>query len=831
MDKIHEASGSIIDGRYRLIELLGEGGSGSTYQAIRLADEAVVAIKILSLHHLQDWKQLELFEREAQILAQLNHPQIPKYIDYFHVDTPTDRAFYIVQQLAPGQPLNALVQSGWRGTEAEIRSIALQVLEILQYLQSQSPPLIHRDIKPHNIVRNEDGKVFLVDFGAVQATYNNTLMKGATVAGTYGYMAPEQFRGRAVPASDLYGLGATVLYLLTHRSPADLPQERLKVNFRSHVSISNSFADWLETMLEPDEADRFTSANQALKALNSDSYRRNHGQKNGFPWRGAAAALAIFTIGLPLFHQYRYAFLTALGLQPNDLCQSIERGESKLLDDYLNHGGSQEVRVNFSEKSTVITSGSLLNCAIAARKIDIVKNLLNRGASVIAPGHPNAHPSALQQVIGQFSDGNAFKDTDLKLLELLVSSPNSIEAMDESGKSALFMAVNQRKVGMVKKLLQLGANTKTENKEGSNLIHALVWNESTKNTSDISDFKEKAKVPEDQATSDILKMLIDAGVDLNKVNHKGNRPLHNAIHSHNNYMVEKLLDLGIDLHAPNKQGHTPLMVAIAKTNKWSIGTLLNRGAKVNSQDANGLTPITILVQSKEWKSTSDTDFNIKLNTARRLFEMGADPNLRDKKGASSLHSLVAVEAAKYNTRATKCFHQSPKRNALIDLWIAKKANINAVNSEGKTPLHLAYISVKIFKQLVDAGGDPLRPDRSGHIPLVLLARNKGVPKEIVNHMLKNGKNINAVDANGDTILHRVMSKHLVGRTDKEVKATIALLVEMGADMNIKNKAGQTPLAIARKVDEQENSSKSNAARAYLNQCKIEVGRQLKPTTK
>jgi serine/threonine protein kinase len=828
MDKMHEAGGSIVDERYRLIELLGEGGSGSTYRAVRLADEAVVAIKVLSLHHLKDWKQLELFEREAQILSQLNHPQIPKYIDYFHVDTPTDRAFYIVQQLAPGQPLNALIQSGWHGTEAEIKSIALQLLDILQYLQAQSPPLIHRDIKPHNIVRSDNGKVFLVDFGAVQATYNNTLVKGATVAGTYGYMAPEQFRGRAIPASDLYGLGATVLYLLTHRSPADLPQERLKVNFRSHVSIGNSFADWLETMLEPDEADRFTNADQSLKALKSSSYRRaNLGQKNSFPWRGAAAALAIFTIGLPLFHQYRYAFLTAVGLQPSDLCQSIKRGDSKLLNDYLNHGGSTEVRVNLYNNNTPTQSDSLLNCAIAARKIDIVKNLLNRGASVVT----SEHQSALQQVIDQFAEVGAFKNTDLKLLEALVSSPNNIETMNASGESALFIAVQKRKVGIVQKLLQLGANAKTKNKKGSNLVHAVAWNENT-----IHSGLEQS----DQSSIDILKMLIDAGVDLNEANNNGDRPLHYAIRGHNNFMVEKLLDQGIDIHTPNTEGRTPLMMAIDKANIWSIDTLLNKGAKVNSQDANGLTPITILIQSNEWESLSKTyaQPNInehKIKVARRLFELGADPNLRDKKGSSSLHSLVAVEAAKFNDKkyvwTTKCFHQSPKSNALIDLWIAKKANPNAVNNQGETSLHLAYSSMKIFKQLVDAGGDLLRPDRSGNIPLVLLAKSKAIPKEIINHILENGKNINAVDANGDTILHRMMKKYLFGRTDKQVEATIALLVEMGADMNIKNKAGQTPLVVARAVDEQRNDSKSNAARAYINHCKIEVDRQLKSTTK
>jgi eukaryotic-like serine/threonine-protein kinase len=139
MDSTKLAIDSIIDDRYQLVELLGEGGSGSTYRAMRLADGATVAIKIQSLRHLNDWKQLELFEREAKVLAQISHPQIPKYLEYFHIDTPDNRAFYIVQQLAPGKPLTAWVQSGWRGTEAEVRDLASQLLEILQYLHHQSP--------------------------------------------------------------------------------------------------------------------------------------------------------------------------------------------------------------------------------------------------------------------------------------------------------------------------------------------------------------------------------------------------------------------------------------------------------------------------------------------------------------------------------------------------------------------------------------------------------------------------------------------------------------------------------------------------------------------
>jgi serine/threonine protein kinase len=377
----------IVNSRYQLVELLGEGGSGSTYRATRMEDGASVAIKILSLRHLNDWKQLELFEREAKVLSQLNHPQIPAYLEYFHVDTPANRAFYIVQQLAPGKPLTAWVQSGWRGTETEVRDIARQLLEILQYLHHQSPPLIHRDLKPHNIIRNDDGKILLVDFGAVQNVYNNTLLKGSTVAGTYGYMAPEQFRGAAVPASDLYGLGATILYLLTHRSPADLPQERLKLSFRSHVNISPHFTEWLEMMLEPDTTDRFPSVDIALNALQKQHrFRIQQGANIGFPWRGAIIAAMISSITVPIVYQYRYGFLSLVNLPSHDLCKVIQKSDLKSLQDILSHGASIDATVVFSESWNddlyyEKETGSLLHCAVYYNQARIAKYLLEHGAN------------------------------------------------------------------------------------------------------------------------------------------------------------------------------------------------------------------------------------------------------------------------------------------------------------------------------------------------------------------------------------------------------------------------------------------------------------------
>ncbi|MEG4278417.1 serine/threonine-protein kinase [Microcoleus sp. MON1_C1] len=277
--KTLQQSEKIIAERYRIIGKLGQGGVGITYAAVDLNSNQKVALKALSLRLTTEWKKIELFEREAKTLSGLNHPGIPHYIDYFQVDTSQDRCFYIAQQFAPGKSLAQWIENGWKPNEAQVRHIAYQLLEILTYLQSLLPATIHRDIKPQNIILQKNGRVFLVDFGAVQNTYHHTVTGGSTVVGTYGYMAPEQFRGKAVLSTDLYGLGTTLLFLLTQKFPSDLPRQKLKVKFREIVSISPEFADWLEKVIEPAIEDRFNSAKDALSALRGEQPSGNNPDK------------------------------------------------------------------------------------------------------------------------------------------------------------------------------------------------------------------------------------------------------------------------------------------------------------------------------------------------------------------------------------------------------------------------------------------------------------------------------------------------------------------------------------------------------------------------
>ncbi len=261
----------VLHDRYQLKEKLGQNAGRQTWLADDLRSIPVepVIVKLLSFGGEVQWDDLKLFEREAQVLKQLNHPRIPKYRDYFSID---ERSlwFGLVQEYIPGTCLKELLNQGKRFSEQQVRQIAVDVLEILIYLHELNPPVLHRDIKPSNLILDEDKQVYLVDFGAVQ---DRAAKEGATftVVGTYGYAPMEQFGGRAVAASDLYALGASLIHLLTGTTPADLPQDDLRIQFSDRVTLSPGFVDWIEKLTEPSLKRRFSTAKQALSALKSSS--------------------------------------------------------------------------------------------------------------------------------------------------------------------------------------------------------------------------------------------------------------------------------------------------------------------------------------------------------------------------------------------------------------------------------------------------------------------------------------------------------------------------------------------------------------------------------
>ncbi len=256
---------------YQILRDLGRQTGRKTVLARDLKTQELVVIKLLSFGIDFQWQALKLFEREAETLKSLSHPGIPRYLDYLEFAPEEDYHFALVQSYVAGKTLAEHLKGGGTFSEGEVKELAQALLEILNYLHQQQPPIIHRDIKPSNIILQRHssgslGQVYLVDFGSVShlaAKESCTI----TVVGTYGYMPPEQFGGRASPASDLYSLGATLIYLVTGLHPTELPQKNLQLQFQHLVAIEPVFADWLAWLTEPSLEQRLGSATEALKAL------------------------------------------------------------------------------------------------------------------------------------------------------------------------------------------------------------------------------------------------------------------------------------------------------------------------------------------------------------------------------------------------------------------------------------------------------------------------------------------------------------------------------------------------------------------------------------
>jgi len=307
-------TGTTLAQRYLIQEIIGVGGMGSVYRARDLHFPNVtklVAVKEMinvAPDPLVRRTIVQNFEREANLLATLNHPAIPRIYDYFSED---DRS-YLVLEFIHGKDLEAIINEtpGFL-PEEQVLDWAIQLCDVLSFLHNHKPaPIIFRDMKPSNVMINSNGDVVLVDFGIARTFQAG--QKG-TMIGTEGYSPPEQYRGEATPLADIYALGATLHHALSRRDPrleppfsfAERPLRRI------NPRVSQEFEAVINTALSYNPSDRFPSAVDMKEALLAVA--RKTGALTRLPTLAPATASGIKPLwsfqcedevrGTPLVHQ------------------------------------------------------------------------------------------------------------------------------------------------------------------------------------------------------------------------------------------------------------------------------------------------------------------------------------------------------------------------------------------------------------------------------------------------------------------------------------------------------------------------------------------------
>ena len=255
--------------RYKIIRRIGQGSQAKVYLAKRLNDQAKVTIKQLDIESVSNWKEYELFHRESAVLANLNIDGVARFYESIECLDDTPPCSYIVQEYIEGETIAEILKNGMRFTTDEVYDILIQLLNILYQLQNRPNPVIHRDIKPSNIMLTpKDGgyHVTLIDFGAVANPQVQS--GGSTVAGTFGYMPPEQLMGKPQPASDIYAVAAVAVELFSGKSPAILPNKDFRLIFEPELENQPpELVNTLRRMLEPDASLRFCNIPKLCKTF------------------------------------------------------------------------------------------------------------------------------------------------------------------------------------------------------------------------------------------------------------------------------------------------------------------------------------------------------------------------------------------------------------------------------------------------------------------------------------------------------------------------------------------------------------------------------------
>lgn len=289
--RCRQCGAAAAPGGYVVERLVAQTAHSRLYLAVA-PDGRRVALKELVFSLVPGARELDAFAREVALLEDLDVPGVPRFVASFQEGRGIGTRLYLAQDFVEGTSLLERLAHGPLA-EAQVVDVARQVLAILDRLHTRVPAVLHRDVKPANLVAREDGSLVLVDFGAARVLQSDVTF-GATLVGTFGYMAPEQLGGSVDPSTDLYSLGATLLHLVSGKPPSELLDGSFVLRVDARIPCSKRLRAWLGKLVAPRRAARFATAREALAAL--DLATATQAASSPLTNRSLVAALAIFFV-------------------------------------------------------------------------------------------------------------------------------------------------------------------------------------------------------------------------------------------------------------------------------------------------------------------------------------------------------------------------------------------------------------------------------------------------------------------------------------------------------------------------------------------------------
>ena len=283
--------GSLVDGKYKILNKIGQGGMSVVYLAMNERANKQWAIKEVRKDGVQNFEVVKQgLIAETEMLKKLSHPNLPSIIDVID----GDGTFLIVMDYIEGRHLESVVKEYGAQSQEDVIEWAKQLCDVLSYLHSRKPPIIYRDMKPSNVMLKPDGKVMLIDFGTAREFKENSVAD-TTCLGTQGYAAPEQYggHGQTDARTDIYCLGATLYHLLTGHNPSEPPYEMYPIRYWN-PELSSGLEEIILKCTQKNPDDRYQNCGELLYALEHyNEMDLEYKRKQTLKWRAFLCSTAL----------------------------------------------------------------------------------------------------------------------------------------------------------------------------------------------------------------------------------------------------------------------------------------------------------------------------------------------------------------------------------------------------------------------------------------------------------------------------------------------------------------------------------------------------------